>query len=280
MATHVPLMGKNGFVSAVLLQADLYPYSTYALSATVAKQQLPEGLFWDLAIPYYYLRVDSGRTHDTVIFGGADHKTGQSEDTRDNFAEVERKLIAMLPDAKVTPRWSGQIIETRDGLPYIGETAPQQCVITGFSGNGITFGTVGAMMARDAATGRDNPCRELFDVGRPRVTTGLGTYISENKDYPYYMIRDRLRGDKDIAVSSLRPSEGKTFELDGKHVAAYRADDGEITVLSAHCTHMGCVVTWNQAESSWDCPCHGARFTATGKVMGGPAEEPLVQHKT
>lgn len=279
IATHIPLMGKANLVSATLLQTDLYPYSTYALAAQIAKGQLPEAMFWDMADPYYYLRVDSHPTHDWVIFGGADHKTGQSEDTREHFTRVEDKLLELLPDAKVAYRWSGQVIETRDGLPYIGETSPHQFAVTGFSGNGITFGTVGALMARDAATGRSNPWRELFDVGRTRVTKGLWDYLAENKDYPYYMIRDRFAGSEGKSLRALKRREGKILDIKGDRVAAYRAEDGNATLLSPRCTHMGCVVAWNQAEASWDCPCHGSRFTATGEVIGGPAETPLAPAK-
>jgi nitrite reductase/ring-hydroxylating ferredoxin subunit len=228
-----------------------------------------------MATPYYYLRVDSQRDHDVVIFGGADHKTGQSQNPREHFAQVERTLLEILPDADITHRWSGQVIETRDRLPYIGEISPGQFVMTGFSGNGLTFGTLGAMMARDAMTGQPNPWRELFDVNRTRITKGLGNYLTENKDYAYYLIRDRFAGAKGKSLRTLRRGTGGILEVDGKRVAAYRDEDGTATLLSPKCTHLGCEVAWNDAESSWDCPCHGSRFTATGKVMGGPAEEPL-----
>ena len=280
LATHVPLMGKASLLNATLLQGDLYPYSTYAVSATVEKGRLPDAMFWDTSHPYYYLRVDKRSTHDRVIAGGADHKTGQTADTRDHYARIEEKLRQLLPDAHVTHHWSGQVIETRDGLPYIGETSPRQYAITGFSGNGFTFGTIGAMMARDAFTGRRNPWRDLFDAGRTLVTRGLWDYIAENKDYPYYKIRDRFAGAEGKSLRDLKHGEGKILDIKGEKVAAYRDADGKVTKVSAVCSHMGCLVVWNQAESTWDCPCHGSRFTATGAVVGGPAETPLQPAKT
>lgn len=275
VATHVPIVGKTNMLKATLLQTDLYPYSTYAVGARMPRGLMPEGLFWDLADPYHYLRVDEHDDHSYVVFGGADHKTGQVEDTHSRFAMVEETLLSLLPQAKVTHRWSGQVIETRDGLPYIGETSPKQFAITGFSGNGITFGTLGAMMARDAATGQSNPWRELFDIGRTRIAKGLTDYVSENKDYPYYLIRDRFAGADGKSVRAIPRGQGRILELNGDRVAAYRAEDGTVTLLSPVCTHLGCLVNWNGAEASWDCPCHGSRFTATGKVIGGPAEQPL-----
>jgi len=106
--------------------------------------------------------------------------------------EVEEMLRRLVPGVDVTEHWSGQVIETHDGLPYIGETAERQFVATGFSGNGLTFGTLAAMMACDAATGRTNPWKELFDPGRTKIHGGLWDYIKENADYPYYMLRARV----------------------------------------------------------------------------------------
>jgi Rieske Fe-S protein len=175
----------------------------------------------------------------------------------------------------VTHRWSGQVIETHDGLPLIGETAPRQFAATGYSGNGMTFGTLGGMMAADAALGRANPWRELFDTGRTKVRHGAWDYVKENADYPYYLIRDRFAGPEGRSLRARPRGAGKILEIDGRPVAADRDADGVVTLRSAICTHMGCQVRWNPAETTWDCPCHGSRFTPAGKVIAGPAEAPL-----
>jgi Rieske Fe-S protein len=180
-----------------------------------------------------------------------------------------------VPGVQVTHHWSGQVIETPDGLPYIGETAARQHAATGFSGNGMTFGTLGAMMAADAIAGRDNPWRELFDPSRKKIRGGLWDYIKENKDYPYYLIRDRFAGPEGRALRDVPRGEGRILALNGRTVAAYRDADGSVTLRSAVCTHMACHVNWNPAERTWDCPCHGSRFTPDGKVISGPAESPL-----
>jgi glycine/D-amino acid oxidase-like deaminating enzyme/nitrite reductase/ring-hydroxylating ferredoxin subunit len=277
VATHIPIVGKASLVRATLLQTDLYGYSTYAVAARAPRGRLPEALWWDTSDPYYYMRVDRLPSHDLVIFGGGDHKTGQSDDTREPFARVEAKLRECVPDAEVTHRWSGQVIETRDGLPYIGETSPAQFVATGFSGNGITFATLSALMARDWATGRANPWRRLFDANRTQLVRGLWNYLSENKDYPYYLVRDRFAGAEGRSVRALARGQGRILDLGGRKVAAYRGEDGAATLLSPYCTHLGCVVDWNEAESTWDCPCHGSRFSPAGEVIAGPAETPLAR---
>jgi glycine/D-amino acid oxidase-like deaminating enzyme/nitrite reductase/ring-hydroxylating ferredoxin subunit len=275
LATHTPLMGKSNVASATLLQTKLYLYTTYVVGGRLPKGTVPEALFWDTADPYHYLRVDRHPDHDYAIFGGGDHKTGQLADTLSRYRELETAARRELPGFEPTHRWSGQVVETNDGLPFIGETSPRQFAATGYSGNGMTFGTLAGMMARDAALGRKNPWQELFDVGRTKIKGGAWDYVKENVDYPYYMIRDRFAGAEGRSLRAVKRGEGKILDLKGERVAAFRDDKGQLTLLSPICTHMGCQVAWNGAEQTWDCPCHGSRFQANGAVLSGPAESPL-----
>lgn len=275
VATHNPIAGKSSWLNATLLQTKLALYTTYAVAGRVEAGAVPDALFWDTAEPYQYLRIDRHRGHDVVILGGEDHKTGQEADTPACYARLERALKARLAGVTPTHRWSGQVIETNDGLPLIGEVAPGQFISTGYGGNGITFGTLGAMMAADAVTGRGNPWSGLFDAGRTKIRGGLWDYIRENKDYPYYIVRDRFAGAEGRSLREVERGTGKVLSLDGQRAAVYREPDGAVVVRSATCTHMGCQVQWNAAESTWDCPCHGSRFATDGRVLGGPAEEPL-----
>ncbi len=275
IATHVPLMGNTGLASATLFQTKLAPYSSYVIGAKLPKDALPEALFYDTSDPYYYLRVERGPRNDYAIFGGADHKTGQVSNTDERFARLEATLLKHVPQAKLDRRWSGQVIETNDGLPYIGETAERQFVATGFAGNGMTFGTLSAMMARDASLRRKNPWQELFSVSRKKLRGGAWDYVKENLDYPYYMVKDRLTSAEGRSLQDVQRGEGKILRLEGNKVAAYRDKNGRVTTVSAQCTHMGCLVNWNSAEATWDCPCHGSRFHPSGEVLAGPAESPL-----
>ncbi len=167
------------------------------------------------------------------------------------------------------------MIETTDGLPYIGETAENQFVATGFSGNGMTFGTLAGLMARDAALKQDNPWSKLFSVSRKKLRGGIWNFLSENIDYPYYYVRDRISASAGTSVRAVKRGEGKILDLDGQKVACSRDAEGKVRTLSAYCTHLGCLVRWNGAEQTWDCPCHGSRFHPDGKVLAGPAERPL-----
>ena len=280
LATHNPLVGIANLASATLFQTKLALYTSYVVAGRVAHGTLPDALFWDTADPYHYARLERGRDNDLVIFGGEDHKTGQAADTQDCYERLERTLKTLVPKIEVTHRWSAQVIETPDGLPYMGKSAEHQYIATGFSGNGMTFGTLGAMIAADGIAGRMNPWSELFDVGRTKIRGGVWEYIKENKDYPYYLIRDRFAGAEGRTLRSVKRGQGKILELDGQKVAAHRDESGKTTLRSAICTHMACVVGWNEAERTWDCPCHGSRFTPDGQVFAGPAESPLPQVKS
>lgn len=275
VATHNPIVGKSSFLGATLLQTKLALYTSYVVAGRVEPGRVPDALFWDTGDPYRYLRIDRGDDYDQVIYGGEDHKTGQASDGASRHAALESALVRLVPDIKLTHRWAGQVIETNDGLPFIGETSPSQFVATGFSGNGITFGTLSAMMARDRVMGIANPWAELFDAGRTKIVGGLWDYLKENSDYPYYLIRDRFAGPKGKSLRNVPRSTGRILELDGKRVAVYRHSDGELTMLSPTCTHMGCQVEWNDTDHTWDCPCHGSRFSPTGDVLSGPAEKRL-----
>src|SRR6185295_8277272 len=166
------------------------------------------------------------------------------------YDRLEDRLRSLAPGIELTHRWSGQVIETPDGLPYIGETTAHQYAATGFSGNGMTFGTLGAMMARDHIVGRKNPWAEIFDAGRTAIRKGLWEYVKENTDYPYYIIHDRFSGAEGQSLRAVKEGEGKILELDGQRVAASRID-GRTIVRSAVCTHMGCLVGLNEAEQTW-----------------------------
>lgn len=275
IATHNPLVGNTSKVSATLFQTKLALYTSYVVGGRVEKGRIPDALFWDTADAYHYLRLDPQRDHDLVIFGGEDHKTGQASDTNACFDRLERTLRSMIGEVELTHRWSGQVIETADGLPYIGETALHQFAGTGFAGNGMTFGTLTAMMAADRLLGQKNPWSDLFAPDRKKIRGALWDYLRENKDYPYYMIRDRVAGAEGKSVRAVPRGTGRVLSLNGQNVAVYRDESGAITRRSAVCTHMACLVDWNEAERTWDCPCHGSRFKPDGGVIAGPAESPL-----
>ena len=272
IATHVPLQGIAGTLKATLFQTKLAAYSTYAIAALYPTGTLQEMIWSDTAEPFRYLRIDRTDRGDLAIFGGLDHKTGQTKDTDAQYQTLALLLNRHLGKAEIIHRWSGQVIEPVDGLPFIGEIAPNQFIATGFSGNGMTFGVVAALMARDWAAGIHNPWMEVFDPHR-RNLRAAATYLSENSDYPKCMIKDRLHlGNEGKELSA---GEGRVVKKGGHYIAQCRDDAGAQYDSSAVCPHMGCIVAWNPAEATWDCPCHGSRFEVNGALLAGPAEHQI-----
>ena len=278
LATHVPLQGVSPTFSALLRQTKLASYSTYAIGGSVPRGEYPRALFWDTADPYSYIRIHAGEQRDYVIVGGDDHKTGQS-DPEQAFARLEQQARTFVPGVVFDHRWSGQVVETHDGLPLIGETCEGEFIATGFAGNGMTFGTLGGIMARDWVEGLANPWTDLFDVRRKKLSA-TWDYLRENKDYPFYLAKGLLAAAEASEPEVVPTGEGRIVRIDGQKVAVHRDDKGELHLCSAVCPHLGCIVEWNRAEKTWDCPCHGSRFTATGDVIAGPAESALESRGT
>jgi len=270
-ATHVPIQGERGAVGAALFQTKLAAYSTYAIAAGI--DDAPDALFWDTRDPYHYWRLGRGDDESAVmILGGEDHKTGQQDNTEGCYARLEEQLRKKFPRARVTHRWSGQVIETPDGLPFIGEIDERQFLATGFSGNGMTLGTFAAMLIRDRVIGAANPFAGLFDPHRKQITSAW-TYLRENKDFPLHFLKERLASPEKL--EDVKRTTGAIVKIDGRKRAVYCDEHGKRTILSPVCPHMGCLVVWNAAEKTWDCPCHGSRFMSSGGLMAGPAESGL-----
>lgn len=273
IATHVPLKGLCGGLGAALFQTKLALYSTYAIAARIPKGSFEEMIWSDTAEPFRYLRIEPGQSEDLAIFGGEDHKTGQADDTAERYEALERRLADWQPGIDVTARWSGQVVETNDGFPFIGTVAVRQFIATGFSGNGTTLGTVAAKMARDWVLGHGNPWTACFDPGR-KMQGAFGDYVRENSDFPRRLVCDRISVPREDPAD-LTSGCGKVVRWHRGIVAAYRDPQGTLHLNDAVCPHLGCIVAWNNAEQTWDCPCHGSRFRATGAVIGGPAERGL-----
>jgi glycine/D-amino acid oxidase-like deaminating enzyme/nitrite reductase/ring-hydroxylating ferredoxin subunit len=268
-ATNTPI---SGFTQ---VHVKAHAYRTYAM-AFRWEGEYPEGLFWDTADPYHYTRWQETDEGTFIIVGGMDHRTGEQEDTEQSYESLAAYVREYFGSLPLTHRWSGQIIEPASGLPLIGGTG-NVYVSTGYSGQGMTFGTVGAMLVADLITGVENPCAAVFDVHRQRPHMTTREFITENLHFPAHLASDRLTS-LDVegkSTDEVRSGEGKIIKIDGKKVAAYRDEAGTLYCVSPVCTHMKCDVGFNLAEKTWDCPCHGSRFKPDGSVLNGPARDPL-----
>lgn len=275
IASNAPSLNRFFLISKIAA------YRTYAMALQVRNRFDHRHLFWDIHDPYHYIRsydgadADTGKTH--LIVGGEDHKTGQENHTSGAFQRLENWARRRFEVETIVARWSGQILQSVDGLPFIGRNPMSDHihVATGYSGTGLTFGTVAGMIISDLIIGNQNPWSELYDAGRVKPLASMKNFIAENIDFPSHLIGDRLSPAQEAHATHLRESEGAIVRIGSKKVAAYRDPQGELHLLSPVCPHLGCYVHWNEAEKSWDCPCHGSRFNATGQLMNGPAVSDL-----
>jgi glycine/D-amino acid oxidase-like deaminating enzyme/nitrite reductase/ring-hydroxylating ferredoxin subunit len=259
------------------------PYMTYVVALRVPRGAVPPGLYWDMQDPYHYVRLAD---EQTLIVGGEDHKTGQARDHDERFGRLDAWARERFPQAgPVTNRWSGQVIETIDGLAFIGrnpDDAPNVYIATGDSGMGMTHGTIAGLVIGDLILGRENPWAALYNPARKRLGA-LRDFVTENVNVAAQYASWVTPGEVD-SPAEIKPGTGAIVRDGLFKLAVYRDEEGELHACSAVCPHLSAIVTWNAAEKTWDCPAHGSRFDCKGKVINGPANaslrhvEPPVAH--
>ena len=269
----------------VTMHTKQFPYRTYVIAATVAKNTIMPALWWDtgdqnskwITHPYHYVRLQAyNDKYDLLISGGEDHKTGQA-DTED-IPEEERysRLVEWtrqrFPAMKeIVYHWSGQVLEPLDSLAFIGKNPGSKniYIITGDSGNGMTHCTIAGTLITDLINGKENPWSEIYDPARIPLKVA-GNYIKEALSMAGQYSDWVSKGDVE-SIDKLENNQGGIISSGLRKLAAYRDEWGELSVFSATCPHLGCVVQWNSDEKTFDCPCHGSRFSKEGKVINGPA---------
>jgi glycine/D-amino acid oxidase-like deaminating enzyme/nitrite reductase/ring-hydroxylating ferredoxin subunit len=267
VATNTP------FTDMVSIHTKQFAYRTYAIAAVVPAGSVHRGLYWDTLDPYHYVRLQGD---DLLIVGGEDHKTGQEEDPKKRFRRLERWASDRFPIEEVKFRWSGQIMETIDGLAFIGEDPSglkNVYIVTGDSGMGMTHGTIAGMLLPDLISGRTNAWADIYDPSRKPIRAAF-EYVKENVNVAA-QYTEWFKGGDVQSVNEIPPGQGAVINDGVSKIAVYRDPDHSIHAVSAVCTHLGCVVNWNSVEKSWDCPCHGSRFDESGRMINGPASKDL-----
>lgn len=272
VATNAPVNGN----SIYLKQA---PYRTYVIAGLVPKGSVPKILLWDTEEPYHYVRTqDHDNSSDLLIIGGEDHRTGQKNDGKKRYFALEkwaRKIFPMIKN--IMFRWSGQVLESVDGWAFIGKNpgSENMYVVTGDSGSGMTHGTIAGMLISDLILGKKNDWEEIYSPSRKDVFITKRFFKESVNTGEQYLDWFKINH----VYPKMKKDEGAIIQAGLKKVAAYKDKRGKVHLHSAVCPHKGCVVQWNDSEKSFDCPCHGSRFTAEGEVMNGPANKGLSQWK-
>ncbi len=269
-ATHLPISDKGGFF------ARTHPERSYALSARL-DGPVPQGMYLSVDSPTRSVRSARMDGEEVVILGGEGHKVGQDPDTRERYAALEEWARRHFPIRSIDYRWSAQDYVPADHVPFVGPVAPgsdRVFVATGFKKWGMSNGSAAGVMLADRIAGRENPFADFFDSNRLNVKQSVTDLIKENANVVKRFVGDRLKTET-RSVADLAPGEAAVLTEGDGRVAVYRDPAGALHAVSAVCTHMGCTVTWNTAETTWDCPCHGSRFTCDGEVIQGPAVKDL-----
>jgi glycine/D-amino acid oxidase-like deaminating enzyme/nitrite reductase/ring-hydroxylating ferredoxin subunit len=267
VATHYPFLDRS------LAFARVHPQRSYALLCRIAGVP-PEGMFISAGSPTRSVRGVPLDGEELLLVGGEGHRTGTGGDTEERYRRLEAFAREHWEVRSIDYRWSAQDNVTIDGLPYVGPLMPRAqrlFMATGFAKWGMTGGTAAALLLCDLLLGRDNPWAGLLDPNRLTLRASATRLVKENAVAGLRFVGDRITKRGWRSVDDLEHGEADIVRLDGATVAAYRDDDGALHAVSPTCTHLGCRVNWNSAERSWDCPCHGSRFTPAGEVLQGPA---------
>lgn len=274
LAGHTPLLGM------LTLQPRSYPYQSYVLCVRVLND-VDDALYWDVQSPYHYTRLASNDDPHTLIIGGADHRTGEISDTESRFEELERYVRDRYDVAAIECRWSHEFFETADGAPFIGRVPGYEhvCVGAGYSGDGLTFGTAAGRILADLVQEHDHEALPVFDPSRIKPVASAKRIATGFLHMGRHFVGDRIAGGDKTDVELLHIGDGRLLDIDGETLAVYRDESAVLHVMSPVCRHMKCIVQWNAAEKTWDCPCHGGRYDATGNVIMGPPMKPLERRK-
>ncbi len=263
----------------VAIHSKQIPNRTYALAGRVPKGSVPDALVWDTHEAYHYVRLQPlGDTEDLLIVGGEDHRSGEENDMEERFGRLEQWTRERYPSlGAVDYRWSGQVMEPIDFMPYSGHNPDSTHIYvhTGDSGMGITNGVAGSLTILPLIIGEDSRFAPLFDPGRKSVSVPAATEFARGQAGAVKNFTEYLRPGDVKTADELQPGEGAVIREGLSKIAAYRRDDGMLVRRSAVCTHLGCLVHWNSFEKCWDCPCHGSQFAPEGEVLNGPAVKAL-----
>lgn len=274
-ATHIP-PGVN------LLHFRCAPYRSYAMAVTLKDDNYPDAVAYDLDDPYHYYRTQEVEGKKYLIAGGEDHRTAEKKDTEECFVKLENYLRRFYKIEEIAFRWSSQYFESADGLPYIGHLPGNPdtvFVATGYGGNGITYSQVAAKILTDIVTNHKNEFEDVFNPSRIKPVAGFANFAKNAADVTGNFIGKLFPVDKINGLNELVNGEAKVVKYEGDPIAMYKDETGTIHSVNPSCTHIHCEVAWNDAEKTWECPCHGSRFNAEGEMFTGPARKDLEKIK-
>lgn len=273
-ATHSPI-GRYAVHTAMEVHRE------YALAVRLKGALPPNGIYWHMkGKELYSVRPYSNEQGNFLLVLDASQLLGHQEHTEKSFKKVEEYLRAHFDVDRIEFSWAAQNYKPADYIPYIG-TSPMEdniFIATGFAADGLIYGTLASLIISDAILGKENSWAKIYDPKRFTPAASAKRFLKENVHVAEHMVKDYLVKGYEKELATVKAGEGKILELNGKKVAAFRDEQEQLHVVSAVCTHLGCIVHWNNGEKSWDCPCHGSRFSVEGEVLEGPAIQDLTKN--
>lgn len=262
-----------------LYLARLRPERSYIV-ATHIKENFPKAMFISAEKPRRSLRYQQDGEKQLILVGGDGHKVAHGDDFNEHYNNLKEFANSLFTVNSFQFEWSSQDYITLDKIPYIGKLTLSEeniYVATGFKKWGMTNGTTAARIITDKILGKANPFEAVFNPSRSFTLDAYKNLVTENFDVAKELILGKLKqGEYKI---TLNPGEGKVINIDGNKYGAYKDEKEILHLIDITCTHLGCELKWNDAEKSWDCPCHGSRFTFDGEILNGPATHKLNHYK-
>ncbi|MBA3661993.1 MAG: FAD-dependent oxidoreductase [Gammaproteobacteria bacterium] len=272
IATHTPI-GINP------VQMFTAPYRSYVMAVTLKNNDYPEGHFWDLSDPHHATCTHPWKSDalGLLMVAGSHHKTGQEKNAKSHFGALKAYLENHYDVAETAYQWSAQHYQAADDIPYIGlahRGAKRTLMATGYFADGLVYGALAAAILSEAISGNENIWREIYNATRVKLVASLPSLLKENANVFAQYLKDYTFGEHE-SLNEIKNEEGAIVKIAGEKCAVYRDQHNKLHAVSAVCTHMKGIVHWNNAEKSWDCPCHGSRFDTAGNVLEGPATKNL-----
>lgn len=273
IATHTP-------IGIHPVQLYLAPYRSYVVAVKLKDNYYPEGHFWDLKVPHHAICTHpiNGEHPQTLMVAGNHHKTGQANDTKEKYTELQKFLDTTFEVEKTIYEWSAQHYQSADGIPYIGLSHGSKNIYeaTGYFADGLVYGTVAGVIIANQILDQQEKWHDIYRISRFKPLASAGFLMCENSNVFLQYLKDfPTKSPTSKTFDDIKKGEGRIIEIDREKCAVARDENNKVFVVSAVCTHMKCIVHWNNAEKTWDCPCHGSRFEIDGKYIEGPAMQDL-----
>ena len=271
IATHYPIINMPGFYFTKMYQSTSY------LIAIETDKKLPQGMYISAKEPIYSFRTATYNGKQILLIGGSEHKTGKAIEDNSNYEELEKKAKELYPDCKILFKWNTRDCISLDKIPYIGEYSnimKNMYVGTGFKKWGMTLSNIAGKIVSDKIMGKENKYETIFNSTRIKPIKNRWEVKNMVEETVKSIVLNKFKIEPED-LKQIENDNGAIIEINGENIGIYKDPQGKIYAVKPNCTHLGCLLTWNNLDKTWDCPCHGSRFDYMGRNIYEPAIKDL-----